>query len=196
MLIITSPLPYLEVWPPQSHRDSDGLQLVLPETGKLFHCLSAQTDHSGQPYRIAGSMPPPSLPYSSRHSTAPPDWGHSVGQGSYIAQPDFSYPEPSGMRRFRSVTPSAIYQPTNIPAGTVSGPVPLGWGPAPPQQMAPYQFSYWRPPSEMQYTVPMTPSIATPVGDTPVMNGYDMAAQTPITYVDPSTESYPTPTAE
>lgn len=146
-----------------------------------------------QPYRAMGSMPPPSLPYSSRHSTAPPEWSAMTPDPTMPNGQDITFADHNGVRRFRSVTPSAIYNP-------IMQPPPPGWGQAAaPPQMAPvpYQFAYWRPPSDLPYVMPPQPvSAVGSIQQSPIISGDYMSVGTPISYGDPATESYPTPSAD
>jgi hypothetical protein len=59
-------------------------------------------------YRSAGSMPPPSLPHSSRHSTVPPDWPSIAIESAFAPNPSPYSHATSSIRRFRSATPSGL----------------------------------------------------------------------------------------
>lgn len=145
------------------------------------------TTRNTQPYRTSGSMPPPSLPYSSRSSLAPPDWNANqsemYGSGSEMTYSDANV---HGIRRYRSATPSSAsaYGHIAVP------PPPMGWAPGPghaPSPLAPphiaapahpgphqhdhsnghppppppsgggFSYSFWRPPSDVPYNVPPAP---------------------------------------
>ena len=110
---------------------------------------------NGLPFRAMGSMPPPFLPQSARHATAPPDWIVSIPDDAPASAPVHSgNGDMIGVRRYRSVTPSAYSNP-NVP------PAPSGWGETASasygnshnnpsnasSQNTGYSYSYWRPPS-------------------------------------------------
>lgn len=163
-----------------------------------------------QPFRASGSMPPPTLPYSSRSFIAPPDWGISGPNSShseaFATGSDSSFdPAHSAVRRYRSATPTSAYGSVAIP------PAPTGWAAPPhhaqvPHGMAPpnFSFSFWRPPTESPYYGhPGTQHAVGQVQDSPLV-GYEMGAHTPMSYGDPNSaapastaaESFPTPATE
>lgn len=152
--------------------------------------ISHPTSHS---IRAMGSMPPPSLPHSSRHSTVPPDWPNNLPEtGSPQVDPQFQHDPTPAIRRFRSATPSSLSSLT-VP---VSAPANSSWGYAPPPMPPAYQnYGYWRTPADASYHAYAPQHMGPPVSASPVM-GYESAG-TPIGYGESSNnESYPTPAAE
>jgi hypothetical protein len=166
-------------------------------------------------------MPPPSLPYSSRSSMAPPDWNANQSE-AYGSGSEMSYSDASvhGMRRYRSATPSSapVYGQVAVP------PLPMGWAPglsqgpsplAPPPIAAPahpgpphhgmpighptlpptggsgFSYSFWRPPSDVPYQVPPPPGSV--IGST-TSSPIVGGYDMPNVYPDQQVaESYPTP---